>query len=100
MTAYFIRRILIGAFTLLAITMIMYALIRHIPGTPLTMAQENLDPRLKISDADIQLLNQAYGLDKVWYVAYFDWLKNLTRFDLGNSFRYRKPVTGLILDHL
>jgi peptide/nickel transport system permease protein len=100
MTVYFIRRLLIGAFTLLVITMMMYALIRHIPGTPLTMAQENLDPRLKVSDEDMKLLNQAYGLDKPWYVAYFDWLKNLARFDLGNSFRYRKSVTGLILDHL
>jgi len=95
MTTYVIRRVILAVFTLLVFTALMYALIRNIPGTPLTM-QGAEDPNLRINADDLALLNKAYGLDKAWYRAYGDWLGNLTRFDLGVSFRFRKPVVGLI----
>jgi peptide/nickel transport system permease protein len=96
MTTYLIRRLLLGVVTLLVVTAIVYALIRNMPGTPLTMAQENIDPSRKISEEDLALMNKAYGLDKPWYTAYFYWLGNLFTGDLGASFRERKPVTGVI----
>jgi peptide/nickel transport system permease protein len=99
MTAYLIRRLLFAAFTLLVFTVLMYALIRNIPGTPLTLMGAE-DPRLRVSDEDMKLLNRAYGLDKHWSVAYVEWLWNVAQFDLGDSFRYRKPVLGLILERL
>lgn len=99
MTAYLIRRLLFAAFTLLVFTALMYALIRNIPGTPLTMIGAE-DPSRKISPEDLKLLNKAYGLDKPWYLAYVDWLGNVSQFDLGVSFRYRKPVAGLILERI
>ena len=74
----------------------MYGLIRNMPGTPLTMAGENIDPSRKISDEDYKLMEKAYGLDKPWYVAYFYWLGNVAQGDLGSSFRERKPVVGVI----
>lgn len=96
MTTYLIRRLLLGVVTLMVVTAIVYALIRHMPGTPLTMAQENIDPSRKISDEDYELLKKAYGLDKPWYTAYFYWLGNVVTGDLGASFRERKPVAGVI----
>ncbi|QDU87137.1 hypothetical protein Pla175_04930 [Pirellulimonas nuda] len=36
MLNYLIRRIAIALMTLLLVTFVVYALIRHIPGTPLT----------------------------------------------------------------
>ena len=100
MTSYLIRRLLIGVFTLLVITMLLYMLIRNIPGTPLTMNLAEVDLNKKISADDMVLLNQAYGLDKPWYVAYRDWLFNLFRGDLGNSFRFRTSVSALIAQHI
>jgi peptide/nickel transport system permease protein len=95
MITYLIRRLIFAALTLLVVTIIVYALIRHMPGTPLT-ASENMDPSRKISEEDIALLNKAYGLDKDWYVAYFYWLGNVFQGDFGASFRERKPVTSVI----
>lgn len=100
MTAYLIRRLFIGVFTLLVITALLYMLIRNIPGTPLTMSLAEVDLNKKVSAEDMVLLNKAYGLDKPWYIAYRDWLLGLPRGDLGDSFRFRTPVLGLILDHL
>ena len=100
MTAYLIRRLLFAVFTLLVFTVLMYALIRSIPGTPLTLMGAE-DPSRKINAEDLKLLNKAYGLDKDWYVAYWEWLWNVGwNWDLGTSFRYRKPVSGLILERI
>ena len=99
MTSYLIRRLIFAAFTLLVFTAMMYALIRNIPGTPLTLMGAE-DPSRKISAEDIRLLNAAYGLDKPWYRAYWEWLANIAQLDLGTSFRFRKPVVGLILERL
>lgn len=100
MTAYLIRRLFIGVLTLLVITVLVYVLIRNIPGTPLTMSLAEVDLNLKVSDEDLKLLNQAYGLDKEWYLAYGEWLFKLLRGDMGDSFRYRTPVSSVIWEHL
>jgi peptide/nickel transport system permease protein len=96
MTTYLVRRLLLGLLTLWLVTVIVYGLIRHMPGTPLTMAAQNIDPSRKISREDMKLLEKAYGLDKPWYQAYFYWFGNLLQGDLGASFRERKPVAGVI----
>ena len=96
MITYLARRLMLGVLTLLVVTAIVYALIRHMPGTPLTMAAENIDPSRKVSKEDYELMKKAYGLDKPWYVAYFYWLGNVSHGDLGTSFRERKPVAGVI----
>ena len=96
MLNYLVRRLLLGAFTLLLITFIIYALIRNMPGTPLTMdlSVQRLDQ--KISDADLRRLERIYGLDKPWYIAYFQWMNNLTYGDFGRSFLEKRPVTEVI----
>lgn len=96
MLNYLIRRVAIGSITLSLITFLIFALIRNIPGTPLTVAVAELDPSLKISPEDIERMNKSYGLDKPWYLAYVDWIENLLRGDLGRSFHYKKAVTDLI----
>lgn len=96
MLTYFVRRVLIGCITLLLITFLIYWLIRHMPGTPLTMdvAVQSADKR--ISDADLKRMEKIYGLDKPWYVAYFQWMNNLSYGDLGRSFAEKKPVADVI----
>lgn len=96
MITYLVRRVLLGLLTLLFVTMIVYGLIRNMPGTPLTLAAENMDPSRKISSADYKLMEKAYGLDKPWYQAYFVWLGNVLRGDMSTSFRERRPVSQVI----
>ena len=56
MLTYLIRRIAIGALTLLLITFIVYGLIRNMPGTPLTTAMSMVDPSREISAEDVKRL--------------------------------------------
>jgi peptide/nickel transport system permease protein len=91
MLSYLVRRFLLGLFTLFLVTLIVYGLIRNMPGTPLTMT-ENTSPDRELSKEDRLLAERAYGLHLPWWQAYFYWVGNLAQGDLGTSFRERRPV--------
>lgn len=93
---YVIRRMLIGALTLVFITFLIYGLIRHMPGDPTTFQSAESDPSRRVDPADYERMRIAYGLDKPWTTAYFVWLKNLVVLDLGRSFTHKKQVVSLI----
>jgi peptide/nickel transport system permease protein len=98
MTSYLIRRLGIGVVTLVLITFLVYGLIRAMPGTPVTGEMAQLDPSKQLAPEAIERLNRLYGLDKPWYQAYFVWMQNVLRFDLGVSLtRNSRPVGELIL---
>ena len=100
MLTYLARRIFIGCITLLLITMLIYWLVRHMPGTPLTMDLAVQSADQQISQADLKRLNRIYGLDKPWYSAYFQWLNNLAYLDFGRSFLQKRPVTTVISERI
>ncbi len=101
MLNYLIRRLAIAVLTLLLVTFVVYALIRHIPGTPLTTDPRMMDASKQISPAELERLNRLYGLDKPWYQAYWVWLGNTVRGDLGKSIpQNNAPVTELIANRL
>lgn len=101
MISYLVRRLALGALTLVLITLFIYALIRNMPGTPLTADPLMMDPSRSISEVELERLNRLYGLDKPWYEAYFIWLGNAVRFDLGKSIsRNNAPVAELIAERV
>jgi peptide/nickel transport system permease protein len=100
MINYIIRRLLLGVLTLVLISFLIYALIRNIPGTPLTIVQAAADPSLQMSDDDIARLEKAYGLDKSWPLGYLDWVSKAVRFDFGRSISRKEPVARLIVQRV
>lgn len=100
MLTYLTRRLMIGSVTLFAITLMVFALIRSMPGTPALLAQAEMGDERAISKEDIERLNKAYGLDLEWHEAYFVWLGNVVRGDLGRSFYHRAPVASLIAERI
>jgi peptide/nickel transport system permease protein len=101
MTSYVIRRLGIGVLTLLVVTMLVYALIRATPGTPITSDQAQMNPSKMIGEEAYAQLKRLYGLDKPWYQAYFVWLGNVLRGDFGFSFtRNNQPVLKLIVERM
>ncbi|MEM3470545.1 MAG: ABC transporter permease [Thermoproteota archaeon] len=92
MTSYIVRRLLIGVFTLLSITFIVFALVSLAPGDPirLMLATERITPELAAK------MVQYYNLDKPWYVQYGKYLTNLVHGDLGYSLTTRNRVSTSI----
>jgi peptide/nickel transport system permease protein len=97
---YVIRRITIGAVTLLAISFIIFGLIRNMPGTPLTVAIGELDPSRKINPADLERMKRSFGLDKPWQEAYLLWVGKIAQGDLGQSISRKQPVARLIAERI
>jgi peptide/nickel transport system permease protein len=96
MLNYLIRRIFFGLATLLVITFAVYALIRHMPGTPLTLDLAEMSLDQQISPSEMKRLERQYHLDRPWYVGYWLWLGNLGQGELGRSIKEKKPVSQVI----
>ncbi len=87
MLSYTIRRLLSVIPVLIGMTIIVFAIVRAIPGDP---AQVILGQRAK-ADA-IASLTKELGLDRPWYIQYFDYIKQLFSGDLGTSLRTKTPI--------
>jgi peptide/nickel transport system permease protein len=97
MAAYIIRRILIMIPTLIAISVISFAIIQLPPGNYLASYVAQLSASgEKIDQAELEALKVRFGLDQPLYVQYFRWAWNFLHGDFGYSFEWRKPVRDLI----
>lgn len=100
MVYYLVRRLLIGALTLLMITCFVYALIRAMPGSPITNNMAELDPSKSINKEEYERMKRQFGLDKPWYIGYATWLGGVCKFDLQDSLTRRRNVGLLIRERL
>jgi peptide/nickel transport system permease protein len=96
MANYFIRRLLLALLTLLFITFLVYGLIRLMPGDPILMKLESGSPDRPMRTAEIEKIRAMFGLDKPWYTAYWRWLSNLVRGNLGDSITRPARVSEII----
>ena len=100
MFSYFVRRLFIGAITLVLITFIIFGLIRNMPGSPISVNMAMIDPGKELNPADIERMKKAYGLDKPWYQAYGIWVANVFKIDFGRSISRKQPVARLIKERM
>jgi peptide/nickel transport system permease protein len=100
MTNYLLRRLGFAAITVLFITFFVYFLIRMMPGDPTQTEAAAMNPDKPISKEDYARMRKAYGLDLPWYAAYFKWIGNVARGDLGRSFNHKRPVRMVITEHI
>ena len=101
MLAYVIRRILIMIPTLVAISVISFAIIQLPPGDFLTCYVAQLQASGEAVDqAELDALRQRYGLEEPVYMQYFHWAWNFLHGDFGHSFEWNKPVSQLIGERL
>jgi peptide/nickel transport system permease protein len=99
MVSYLVRRLLLAVVTLFLTTLLIYALIRNMPGSPLTLDM-GTDPTYKLSDERKAQLNKLYGLDKSWPEGYRVWVSNAMVGDLGDSVPEKKSVAQAIGERL
>ncbi|MBM7604611.1 peptide/nickel transport system permease protein [Metabacillus crassostreae] len=95
MFSYTIRRVFSLIPVLFGMTLVVFAIIRAIPGDP---AQVILGQ--KATKEAIATLTRELGLDKPWYIQYGDYIKALFAGDLGTSLRTRGPINEEIWPYL
>ena len=97
MTAYIIRRVIIGFIILLLVTMIVFLFVRLLPGDPLIVYMASYDIAAQtIGEEEYQFLLAKFGLDKPIPVQYINWLGDLFRGDLGKSIVLQEDITTLM----
>jgi peptide/nickel transport system permease protein len=92
-----LRRVLSSVAGALALSVLVFALIRLVPGDAVTMwmGQEGtMRPEVQ------QTLRKMFGLADPPHVQYLRWLGDLVQGDLGYSFRSRLPVLPLLTQAL
>jgi len=93
MLRFIIRRVVVSIPLLLAISFLIFALINLIPGSPISLIEDN--PRAR--PEDIARIRENLGLNEPWPARYFVWLSNALRGDLGYSLVNFTPVADRIL---
>jgi microcin C transport system permease protein len=110
MSGYFLRRFLLIVPTFVGITLAVFVITHFVPGGPVerqilrfqmaTAAGEGGAAAsrggLEIPQEAIEEIQRYYGFDKPVHVRYAQWLWNVARLDLGNSYVYQDPVWDII----
>ncbi|NLM46353.1 MAG: ABC transporter permease [Firmicutes bacterium] len=100
MLSYIVRRLLWGLVIIWLVTLIVFFVIRLLPGDPLLIYLAQNQDINSMPREQIDALYREYGLDKPILVQYANWVFNLLRGDLGLSITYRQNVGKLMLERL
>jgi peptide/nickel transport system permease protein len=95
--AYLARRLLATALTLLGVSLLVFGMVRLIPGT---IVEQLLGQAAMGSPEVLASFRRFFGLDRPVYLQYVDWLGAVLRGDLGVSWLSGKPVLALFLERL
>ena len=74
--------------TLFLIATITFFLMKLLPGSPYANEEQ-------LTQAQLELMNAKYGLDKPVFVQYLIYITGLFRLDFGQSFQYNSTVRKL-----
>jgi peptide/nickel transport system permease protein len=91
----FLLRLLTTAVTLIGVAVIVFFVIRVVPGNPIAMM---LPPGA--TEADVAQLKALYGLDKSIPAQFLIWVTGVVQGDFGASITSRQPVLSLVLGRL
>lgn len=94
MNRYIINRVLAMMVTLVGVTIIVFLLVRLLPGT---IVEIMLGTEALTSYESIESLREYFGLDKPIYVQYFNWISRVAVGDLGTSWRAGVPVLEFVV---
>ncbi|KKB11334.1 peptide permease [Devosia geojensis] len=98
MLHYILRRSAVGLLMLLALTVLIFGMLRLAPGDPI---DAYINPSVPMSASDLGALRVRLGLDQPLPVQYFAWLGAAVTGDFGYSIqRGGEPVLPLVLGRI
>ena len=106
MLKYIIKRLALSVLILIGVSLIIYFLIRLMP---VNYVQDQITAMNQggatIPQETVDKMYEMYGLEANptfggVLKGYWNWLTAFCQFDLGTSFKYREPVTSVIVDNM
>ena len=95
MRTYVLRRLAQSALTLLGVSVLVFVILRVLPGDPARMLLPDGAPESAVAE-----LNRQLGLREPFVVQYGLFLGSVARGDFGQSFQYRAPALRVVLERL
>jgi peptide/nickel transport system permease protein len=95
MLGYAFRRLLSAIPVLFGILIVTFSLARMIPGDPCRSMLGD-----KVSDETCRQYIQNYGLDQPIPVQFFYYLRDILQGDFGQSIRFSRPVTQILIERM
>jgi peptide/nickel transport system permease protein len=93
---YLLRRLLYGMLTLFGVSVIVFIVMRILPGDPL-VAMFGMEGFMKLSAPDRARIMEDLGLSDPLVVQYLRWMKDIASGHLGKSFFRGESVADIIL---
>src|SRR3954469_8758706 len=97
MRAYMLKRVLSLVPTLIGVTILVFLMIRLIPGT---VVDQLIGTEGRADESTKAAMRAFFGLDQPLYVQYGRWVGGILVGDFGQSWRSGMPVGKLISDRL
>lgn len=82
MKKYIAKRMFVSIITILIILLLLFCILQFMPGSPFNDE--------KLSEAQVQVLNQKYGLDQPIVIQFVNYVKNVVKGDFGVSYSISK----------
>jgi peptide/nickel transport system permease protein len=99
MRTYVIRRVLLFLPTLIGASMLIFVLMRLVPGDIAEiLVYQTGSESSAIQKRQIQQIRRELGLDRPVPVQYLDWAAGAIRGDFGQSYFQRRPVRDILLE--
>jgi peptide/nickel transport system permease protein len=100
MTTYLAQRLLSGLASLLLVSILVFAMLRIVPGDVATLILQGPDGAGAASPEDVARVTSDLGLDRPLPVQYLDWAGHVMRFDLGQSLWTKTGVGSELANRL
>ena len=100
MTTYIIRRIFLALIVLIIVTLIVFFLMRLLPGDPLLIYIGQQSSVQAMPPEQVEQLRHEFGLDKNLVSQYISWVGGIVRGNFGSSIYYHEKVGKLLAERL
>ncbi len=88
-----VRQLLHAAIVLLNVTIVVFLLIRVLPGDPVRLMLG-----MEATEDAVRAARSQFGFDRPLHVQYVTFVGGLLHGDLGSSIRFRRPVASLVME--
>ena len=100
MWGYIAKRVLLFVPTLILVTLLVFFLMRIIPGDPAVILLVGESGDQPYTQEQLEILQKKLGSDKPIHIEYGNWLWGLLRGDLGVSTYYDTPIAEDLVDKI
>ena len=94
MRKYILRRVLLFVPTLLGVALVIFILLRILPGDVAVQILAGPNGEAEYTQEDVDNLRERLGLNDPVHVQFVKWVWDFARGDLGHSFATNRPVWG------